>query len=949
MSWKGKLNKIDDIRWEIPKDQKPGMQVPTRIFANAELLEELKQDLTFEQGSNVATLDGIYKYSVVLPDGHQGYGFPIGGVAATDAEEGVISPGGVGYDINCLPGDTKVLTSLGTRVDIDKISTGDDVTVMNDQRARPTEVLMTQEREDDTLYNISTKSGFELKASPDHPILTREGMVESRKLSEGDEIALHPFKGVEHEDPEDFEIVSEGPFRESIEKELESRGLFPLSSENDKLPYLLKIFGYLLGDGTVYDKNVVFYGEKEDLEEIKKDIDVLGYKGQIYERDRDYNIKGKEFSATETSLKVSARSLVKLLWELGYPEGDKTKNKVRVPEWIMKLPKWMKRLFLASFFGAEMSKPKTSNGYNFYMPEVKFTRKKSAAEDEPIFLRELQELLEEFEVESTVSIASESDDKIIYRLLVQEVTENLLNLWEKIGYEYNRARKRISAAAIVFLKLKKSVIREREEIREKVKREDSDLSVKELSDKYGDSVNKRFIERSRYGSTSTARPPQGFVKFEDFLENNVVGEIVYDEADSVEEVAEHGEKVYDFTVRNEHHNFVANGVVVSNCGVRLLRTDLEKSDVSSNIKDLVDELFQKVPSGVGSKSRVKFSKSELDDILERGAQALVNKGYGREEDPEKLEEKGYLESSDAKSVSSKAKNRGKSQVGSLGSGNHFLEVQYVDEIFDPEVAEKFGIEHEGQVMTMIHTGSRGFGHQVCSDNLRKMEKAADKYGIELPDRELVNVPVTSEEGQDYLTQMACAANFAWANRQMITHWARETFEKIFDRDSEEIGLDIIYDVAHNIAKFEEHEVNGGKKEVCVHRKGATRAFPPGHSEIPKEYRSVGQPVLIPGNMGTASYVLVGTEQGMEETFGSTAHGSGRRMSRNKAKGKFWGEDVKDDLMREEDIYVRATHGSVIAEEAPGAYKNVDSVVEVSDKAGIGSLVARLRPMGVAKG
>ncbi len=386
-----------------------------------------------------------------------------------------------------------------------------------------------------------------------------------------------------------------------------------------------------------------------------------------------------------------------------------------------------------------------------------------------------------------------------------------------------------------------------------------------------------------------------------------------------------------------------------NCGVRLLRSNLDKSEVSQNIRDLVDLLFKEVPSGVGSKSKEKMSESELDEILRDGSKWIVENGYGWSEDIDRIEENGCLDRADPKLVSSKAKERGKSQVGSLGSGNHFLEVQYVDKIYDSDTAEKFGISNEGQVMTMIHTGSRGFGHQVCSDSLRRMEKAAKNYGIKLPDRELVNVPITSDEGQDYLAQMSCAANFAWANRQMITHWVRQIYSELFDQDPEDLGLELIYDVAHNIAKFEEHEVDDGKREMCVHRKGATRAFPPGHDEVPKKYRRVGQPVIIPGNMGTASYVLVGTEQGMAETFASTAHGSGRRMSRTGAKGKFWGEDVKDELWNEKKIYVRATHGSVIAEEAPGAYKDVDSVVKVSHEAGIGNMVARLKPLGVAKG
>ncbi|MFW5912528.1 MAG: intein-containing RctB family protein [Candidatus Hadarchaeota archaeon] len=948
MGWKGKIERIDEVTWEISKTHKKGMRVPTKIFASPNLLEGMKNDMTLEQGTNVAFLGGIYKNSVVLPDGHQGYGFPIGGVAATDAEEGVISPGGVGYDINCLPGDTDVLSSLGYRRNIEDVSPGDEVTVMNDSHAKPTEVILTQERTDECLYKISTGLGYEIKATGDHPILTRNGMKEVLDLSEGEEVALHPFNGVKYEDPKPHLILSESEFKGPIREELEKRGLLPLSADNEKLPYLLKIFGYLLGDGTVYDKNTVFYGKKEDLKEVKEDLGVLGYSAKVYERERKYDIDGKKFEGTEFHLKASARSLVKLLLKLGYPKGNKTGNEIEVPEWISNLPKWMKRLFLASFFGAEMSKPKTSNGYNFYMPEVKFSRKKVDGSGDPDFLYQISELLEDFDVDSTVSKTSEYDGKIIYRLLVQGVTDNLLSLWGKIGYEYNLQRKELAAAAVAFLRLKRSVKREREEIRKEINENEEELSIEELVSKYGDVVNRRFVERSLWGDTSEVRPPRNFVKFDEFKENFVSGEIVFDNVVDIEKI-EHGGKVYDFTVGDENHNFVANGMVVSNCGVRLLRTDFEKEEVSPNIRDLTDTLFENVPSGVGSESKVGFSKSDLDDILENGAKSVVERGYGREEDPEVLEEEGCIEAADSSKVSSKAKDRGRSQVGSLGSGNHFLEVQYVDQVFDKKVAEKFGITHEGQVMAMIHTGSRGFGHQVCSDNLRKMEDAAGDYGIDLPDRELVNVPVKSKEGQDYLSQMACAANFAWANRQMITHWTRQSFKEVFDRDPETMGLDIIYDVAHNIAKFEKHKVNGSEKEVCVHRKGATRALPPGHPEVPKIYRDVGQPVIIPGNMGSASYVMVGAEDSMEKTFGSTAHGAGRTMSRRGAKGKFWGEDVKDELWEENHIYVKATHGSVIAEESPGAYKNIDEVAKVSDKAGIGTMVARLRPMGVAKG
>lgn len=416
-----------------------------------------------------------------------------------------------------------------------------------------------------------------------------------------------------------------------------------------------------------------------------------------------------------------------------------------------------------------------------------------------------------------------------------------------------------------------------------------------------------------------------------------------------------GHQGYGFPIGGVAATNTENGVISPggvgydiNCGVRLLRTDIEKSDIESKSKKLINKLFQNIPSGVGSKSRVKLSKPQLNELLEKGAKWCIENDYGWDEDIDRLEANGCLEEADAGKVSSKAIGRGMPQVGSLGSGNHFLEVQYIDKIFNPEVAEAFGITHEGQVTMMIHTGSRGFGHQVCSDNLRRMEKAAKKYNIDLPDRELVNVPLNSPEGKDYFSAMSCAANFAWSNRQMITHWTRETFQEILDQDAEDLGMHIVYDVAHNIAKFEEHQINEGKKEVCVHRKGATRAFPPNHPEIPQIYRKVGQPVLIPGDMGTASYVLVGTEKGMQETFGSTAHGSGRKMSRTAAKKKYWGGDIQKELANK-GIYVKATHGSVIAEEAPGAYKSIDDVVKVSHDAGIAKLVARLRPMGVAKG
>lgn len=384
-----------------------------------------------------------------------------------------------------------------------------------------------------------------------------------------------------------------------------------------------------------------------------------------------------------------------------------------------------------------------------------------------------------------------------------------------------------------------------------------------------------------------------------------------------------------------------------NCGVRLLRTNLKVDEIKPQIKNLVDELFVAVPSGVGSEGRLRVTDRELDEIFVEGVSWAIEIGYGDKEDAERCEENGAMKGAKPEVVSKKARDRGRTQLGTLGSGNHFLEIQYVDKIYDPEVAKVFGLE-EGMVTVMIHTGSRGLGHQVCTDFLTVLDKAVNKYKIWLPDRQLACAPINSKEGEDYFGGMAASANFAWTNRQIITHWVRETFQKVLGMTEEDLGMDVVYDVAHNIAKFETHTVNGEKVDVVVHRKGATRAFGPGRKEVPQAYRSVGQPVIIPGSMGTPSYVLVGTERAMQETFGSTCHGSGRVLSRAAAKRKLRGDKVKADLMKE-GIYIRATHGALLAEEAPQAYKSSDDVVSVVDRAGISKIVARLRPLGVAKG
>ncbi len=380
-----------------------------------------------------------------------------------------------------------------------------------------------------------------------------------------------------------------------------------------------------------------------------------------------------------------------------------------------------------------------------------------------------------------------------------------------------------------------------------------------------------------------------------------------------------------------------------NCGVRLLATDLEFDDVKNKIEELVKQLFHEIPSGTGRGGDLKLSYAELDEVMKLGIDWAIQNKYALPVDKEFIEEYGRLPNANPDMVSNKAKERGRDQLGTLGSGNHFAEVQIVQEIFDEEVAKQFGL-HKNQIVVLIHTGSRGLGHQVCTDYLREMDSAMKNYNIKVPDRELACVPIDSKEGKRYLQAMASAANFAFNNRQLITYNVRNVFKRLFKTDK----VRIVYDVCHNIAKIEDHTFNGKKLKVLVHRKGATRAFPKGHPDLPEAYRNIGQPVIIPGSMGTYSYVLVGTEKAMEETFGSTCHGAGRTLSRHRAK-KMMTADEAVKKLREKGIFIQATTRSGITEEIPEAYKNVSEVVEVVHQAGISTKVAKLKPIGVIKG
>lgn len=379
-----------------------------------------------------------------------------------------------------------------------------------------------------------------------------------------------------------------------------------------------------------------------------------------------------------------------------------------------------------------------------------------------------------------------------------------------------------------------------------------------------------------------------------------------------------------------------------------MRSGLSRKEIEERMKELVAALFMNIPSGVGSHRKdLKLGKEEQKQVFKKGARWAVEKGFGTGEDLEHIEEQGCIEGADPDQVSEKAMERGRAQLGTVGSGNHFVEVGYVAEVFDEAIARALGLWKD-QITILVHTGSRGLGHQVCDDYIRVMMDSARKYQIELPDPQLCCAPISSPEGERYLQAMACAANFAFTNRQMISHWVRETFEQVFKRSPRDLRLQVVYDVCHNIAKIETHTIDGEKKKVCVHRKGATRAFPPNHRDIPKDYQAVGQPVLIPGDMGRCSYVLIGTERAMKETFGSTCHGAGRVMSRHQAIKAAKGRAIVRE-MEDKGIIVKGASRGTIEEEIPDAYKDVNDVVNVVHHAGISMKVVKLVPMGVIKG
>ncbi|WP_123534035.1 RtcB family protein [Halosimplex salinum] len=954
------LEKVRDYVWEIP--QEGGMNRPARVLASEDLLDEISDDKTLQQLKNATHLPGVRKYAVCMPDGHQGYGFPVGGVAGIDTENGCISPGAVGYDINCLPGGTEVRLSFGRRTELRNLEgrfEEEQAMVADGDDLVPSDIRLFTQSEEKPVYEVETATGHRIEATGDHPFRTPEGMTELDDLSTGDEVRVQPFEGIDHEEPSEFTVLTKEDFEDEnpqLVRVLEDRDVLPLSSTDDEFNHLLKILGFFLGDGSYGGPGQVwFYAEPEDLKAVRSDVREVGFKpSKIYERDRSHEVNGNEFERTEYSFKTTSKAFRRLLVALGAPEGPKVESGYSSPEFLDRLTDWQRALFYSAYFGAEMNEPSAQHDKNLYCPKVSQTRTVGTAEDGFQFYDDMREFLgslgiETNEIERFETDSNSKHDTVRLRLGVKNDSKNLLRFFSQVGYRYNQKKRRRSVKAIQYLRTKEREIERREEIASEAQTlADGGSEPGDIKAEYD--INGRFVERSIWGGRDgRPRPGKAFPGFEEYCEQVEVGDdlAIPDEVVAIDPAGR--KEVYDIGVSHEAHNFVANGFVVSNCGVRMMKTNLTYDDVQGREEELVDALFANVPSGLGGGGVHEGTADDVEAILDRGMEWALENGYAVPEDLEHCEDEGVRPDSDPSRVSQKAKDRGKNQIGSLGSGNHFLEVQRVTDVYRDDVAAEFGLS-EDQIVVLIHCGSRGLGHQVCTDYLREIEQTHAGLLQQLPDKELAAAPAGSQLAEDYYGAMCAAINFAWVNRQLIMHQVRQVFEKVFDRSHTEMEMDLLYDVAHNIAKKETHEVEDGEeRELFVHRKGATRAFPAGRPELPPAYSDVGQPIIIPGSMGAGSYVLRGGEQSLSETFGSTAHGAGRLMSRTQAKQEFWGGDVQDDLREQDHVYVKAQSGATVAEEAPGVYKDVDEVVRVSDALGIGDRVARTFPVCNIKG
>lgn len=905
-------------------------------------------------------------------------------MAAFDAEEGVISPGGIGFDINCVAAGSKVQLGYGTFKRIEELEQNFDkhgLSILNLQDntlKNAKAALFLKKKPDNRVLKLKTESGLELTLTEDHPVYTGNKMVKAGELREEDFTCTRPFEGVEYEEPStqtiatSEDILKIGGNRKHLVKLLESKRLLPLRYDSPKLPILARLVGFLTGDGwlgkyyskkrkqDVYSARAI--GKPQDLAQIQADWRELGFEAaHITTKKYDSTITRADgtpqiLSGTTSQIYLNTQSLAVLLKILGVPEGNKSRCATRVPDWVKAAPLWIKRLYLAGLFGAELTKPLQRKGELHGFTEPSFSQNKiiSLEKENREFLEEISSMLKEFGVsvnniyrqDGVRNVRGEETSKLSLRISAKPT--NLINLWTRVGYEYCLERKQKSALAIAYLKTKQALLREFEQMRQAFQNGVNPV-VNLQAHKYG--VKATTLRSWVKGRSKNARIPKSFPTFEQFCKQHSVtnSETVLDRIESIEQVNYEG-YVYDFTINDDNHTFISNNIVTHNCGMRLVRTDLTFDEVKPKLKELVELLFKRVPAGVGSEGFVKLNPQEFRKVVMEGGEWCVEKGYGWKEDLKFTEENGRCEGADEKKVSDVAVKRGLKQIGTLGSGNHYLEVQVVKEenIFDQQAAKAYGI-FPNQVVVTFHCGSRGFGHQVATDYLNVFLSVMEKkYGIRILDRELACAPFHSPEGQNYFAAMKCGLNMSFANRQVILHRIRECFNSVFKKTPEAMGMRQVYDVAHNTAKLEEYEVDGKRKKLLVHRKGATRSFGPGLPEVPEEYRSVGQPVIIGGSMETGSYLLAGTEGAMKQTWGSTAHGSGRTMSRTQAKNMFRGDQLQRD-MEARGILVKTVSFAGLAEEAGAAYKDIDEVIDACHNAGISKKVVKLLPVANVKG
>ncbi|MEK6937165.1 MAG: RtcB family protein [Nanoarchaeota archaeon] len=894
----------------------------------------------------------------------------------------------MGFDINCISGESKITSEYGYYIEIKNYLENQQlktksIEFKSNKEIATKPVLFLKKELEKNIFRIKTKSGNEIVASGDHPFYTNRGMVKLEEIDEEDKLAINPFNGVEYEIPKDTIVLNEEdikkivPDRPGIIKELQSKELLPLRLNSDKFPTIAKLVGFVQGDGHLsycYNKKrnqnkwfTIVIGQKEDLLKIKSDVELFGYScspiktKEYHSQIRDYENNKREIKGKSSQMKIYSQSFSILLHALGVPKGNKAYTKISVPYWVKTSPLWIKRLYLSGLFGAELSKPQQSPGENFCFKEPSLNQNKiyellPGLEE---FLLDIKNLLLDFDIRCNKiylqkGVINKKGDKTFkLSLKISSEIKNLINLWSKIGFEYCEKKRRLSLLALQYFNRKLTTLSKINKVLEQaLVLQSNGISKSKISEYVRENnVSSTQILARLYHPNAKTRISKGFPTFNEFILEHSVnqgGDFIWEDIDLIE-ILEDPIDVYDFTINHSDHNFIANNFIVSNCGMRLVKTNLTYKDVQPKLKELIDSLFKKVPAGVGCEGFVRLNKQEFKTVIEDGAKWCVKNNYGWEEDLDFTEADGCMKEADSNKVSNKAIERGINQIGTLGSGNHYLEIQRVKEenIFDKQTAKKLGL-FDDQIVIMFHCGSRGFGHQVATDYLRVfLDVMEKKYKIKILDRELACAPFNSPEGQDYFSAMKCGINMSFANRQVILHRIREVFSKIFNQSAESLEMHQIYDVAHNTAKLEEHKVDGKMKKLLVHRKGSTRAFPPGHKELPKKYQEIGQPVILGGSMETGSYLLTGMKEG-SSTFFSTAHGSGRTMSRMKAR-KIWNGQTLQKDMEKRGIYVKTTSFSGLAEEAGGAYKSVDEVCETAERAGISKRVIKLIPLANVKG